>query len=105
MDTLCRPEPHPPKVSADKGKSLRIWDYNQSLSALLTICVTISTLGLDACHKAAAPPPATTAQAQQAPQTRQGADSRVRVYAPDYYVQHHGNNNVNPDYQLGGDHR
>ena len=45
------------------------------------------------------------AVAQQAPQTRQGADSRVRVYAPDYYVQHHGNNNVNPDYQLGGDHR
>jgi hypothetical protein len=80
VDTLRRPEPHPPKASADKRKSLRIWDYNQSLSALLTICVTISTLGLDACHKAAAPPPATTAQAQQAPQTTYAVPTADQLY-------------------------
>jgi opacity protein-like surface antigen len=40
--------------------------------------------------------------AQQAPQTqsRQGWNSRVHVYAPDYYVQQHGNSNTNPDFQL-----
>jgi hypothetical protein len=26
----------------------------------------------------------------------------VRVYAPEYYVEHHGNSNANPDFQLGG---
>jgi hypothetical protein len=42
--------------------------------------------------------------AQQAPQTqtRQGWGSRVHVYAPEYYEQHHGNSNTNPDFQLGG---
>ena len=42
--------------------------------------------------------------AQQAPQTqtRQGWGSRVHVYAPDYYEQHRGNSNTNPDFQLGG---
>jgi hypothetical protein len=42
--------------------------------------------------------------AQQAPQSqpRQGWGSRVHVYAPDYYEQHHGNSNTNPDFQLGG---
>jgi hypothetical protein len=40
--------------------------------------------------------------AQQAPQsqTHQGWNSRVHVYAPDYYVQHNGNSNTNPDFQL-----
>jgi hypothetical protein len=43
-------------------------------------------------------------QAPQAPQTqtRPGWGSRVHVYAPDYYVEHHGNSNANPDFQLGG---
>jgi hypothetical protein len=42
--------------------------------------------------------------AQQAPQTqtRQGWGSRVHVYAPEYYEQHHGNSNTDPDFQLGG---
>jgi hypothetical protein len=45
------------------------------------------------------------AMAQQALQTqaRQGWASRVRVYAPDYYVQHQGNSNTNPDFQLTHD--
>ena len=44
------------------------------------------------------------ALAQQAPQTqtRQGWGSKVHVYAAEYYVQHHGNSNANPDFQLGG---
>jgi hypothetical protein len=41
------------------------------------------------------------AQASQA-QSRQGWGSKVHVYAADYYVQHHGNSNANPDFQLGG---
>jgi hypothetical protein len=45
--------------------------------------------------------PAIAQQAQQT-QTWQGSASRVRVYAPDYYVQHYGNSNTNPDFQLGG---
>jgi hypothetical protein len=40
------------------------------------------------------------AMAQQPPQTRQGWDSRVHVYAPDHYVPQHGNSNTNPDFQL-----
>jgi hypothetical protein len=42
------------------------------------------------------------AMAQQPPQTqtRQGWGSRVRVYAPDYYVQQRGNSNTNSDFQL-----
>jgi hypothetical protein len=44
--------------------------------------------------------------AQQAPQTqtqtRHGWGSRVHVYAPEYYEQHRGNSNNNPDFQLGG---
>jgi hypothetical protein len=48
--------------------------------------------------------PAMAQQAQQAPQTqtRPGWGSRVHVYAPEYYVEHHGNSNANPDFQLGG---
>jgi opacity protein-like surface antigen len=48
--------------------------------------------------------PAMAQQAQQAPQTqsRQGWGSKVHVYAAEYYVQHHGNSNANPDFQLGG---
>jgi hypothetical protein len=40
------------------------------------------------------------ALAQQRPQTPQGWDSRVRVYAPDHYVPQRGNSNTNPDFQL-----
>jgi Protein of unknown function (DUF3300) len=80
VDTFCRPEPHPAKASFDKKNSVRIWDYNQSLSALLAICVTISTLGLDACHKAEAPTPATPAQAQQAPPTTYAAPTADQLY-------------------------
>jgi hypothetical protein len=42
------------------------------------------------------------ALAQQAPQTqsRQGWGSRVHVYAPEHYVQQHGNSNTNSDFQL-----
>jgi hypothetical protein len=44
--------------------------------------------------------------AQQAPNTRQDAQTsrrspRVHVYAPDYYQPWYGNQNVNPDFQLG----
>jgi hypothetical protein len=45
--------------------------------------------------------PAMAQQAQQT-QTRPGWGSRVHIYAPDYYVEHHGNSNANPDFQLGG---
>lgn len=48
---------------------------------------------------------ASQAFAQQAPsdaQTpRQEWSSRVRVYAPDRYTDWHGNQSVNPDFQLG----
>ena len=44
----------------------------------------------------------------QAPNTRQDAQtsrrdwsSRVHVYAPDHYTVWHGNQNANPDLQLG----
>jgi hypothetical protein len=42
------------------------------------------------------------AMAQQPPQTqtRQGWNSRVHVYAPDYYARQQGNSNTNPDFQL-----
>jgi hypothetical protein len=44
----------------------------------------------------------TPAMAQQAPQSqpRQGWNSRVHVYAPDYYARQQGNSNTNPDFQL-----
>jgi hypothetical protein len=45
------------------------------------------------------------AQSTAQTQTRQDWASRVRVYAPDYYVPHNGNSNTNPDFQLGGDKR
>jgi opacity protein-like surface antigen len=45
--------------------------------------------------------PALAQQASQA-QSRQGWGSKVHVYAAEYYVQHHGNSNANPDFQLGG---
>jgi hypothetical protein len=80
VDTLCRPEPHPPKAGSDKRKSLRVWNYNQSVAVLLSVCVTISTLGLDACRKTEAPPPATTAQAQQAPQTTYAVPTADQLY-------------------------
>jgi hypothetical protein len=51
---------------------------------------------------------AAPAFAQQAPNTRQDAQTsrqqrspRVHVYAPDYYQLWYGNQNVNPDFQLG----
>ena len=49
---------------------------------------------------------AAPAFAQQAPNTRQDAQAlrrspRVHVYAPDYYQPWYGNQNVNPDFQLG----
>jgi hypothetical protein len=49
---------------------------------------------------------AAPAFAQQAPNTRQDAQTsrrspRVHVYAPDYYQPWYGNQNVNPDFQLG----
>jgi hypothetical protein len=47
--------------------------------------------------------PASQTQTQM--QTRQDWASRVRVYAPDYYVPHYGNSNTSPDFQLGGDKR
>jgi len=45
--------------------------------------------------------------AQQAPNardvqtSRQQGPSRVHIYAPDYYQVWHGNQSVNPDFQLG----
>ena len=45
------------------------------------------------------------AQPTSQTQTRQDWASRVRVYAPDYYVPHYGNSNTNPDFQLGGNQR
>jgi hypothetical protein len=49
---------------------------------------------------------AAPAFAQQAPRRnahapRQDWSSRVHVYAPDYYVPQYGNQNTNPDFQLG----
>jgi hypothetical protein len=51
---------------------------------------------------------AAPAFAQQAPNaggdlqtSRQEWSSRVHVYAPDHYVPRYGNQNVNPDFQLG----
>jgi hypothetical protein len=51
---------------------------------------------------------ASPAFAQKAPNARQDAQtsrqqwsSKVRVYAPDYYEPWHGNQNANPDFQLG----
>jgi hypothetical protein len=48
--------------------------------------------------------PVMAQQAQQAPQTqtRPAWGAWVHVYAPEYYVEHHGNSNANPDFQLGG---
>ena len=34
---------------------------------------------------------------------RGGWSSRVHVYAPEFYSRPNRNNNMNPDYQLGGD--
>ena len=38
---------------------------------------------------------------QDAQTSRQGWSSRVHVYAPDHYTVWHGNQNANPDFQLG----
>ena len=38
---------------------------------------------------------------QDAQASRQGWSSRVHVYAPDHYTVWHGNQNANPDFQLG----
>jgi opacity protein-like surface antigen len=50
---------------------------------------------------------AAPASAQQAPSPRRDAQalqwsSRVHVYAPDFYQPQYGNQNANPDFQLGG---
>jgi hypothetical protein len=49
---------------------------------------------------------AAPAFAQQVPRRdaqapRHDWSSRVHVYAPEYYVPHYGNQNTNPDFQLG----
>ena len=49
---------------------------------------------------------AVPAFAQQAPNSRQDAQTsrrslRVHVYAPNYYQPWYGNQNLNPDFQLG----
>jgi hypothetical protein len=38
---------------------------------------------------------------QDAQTSRQGWSSRVHVYAPDHYTVWQGNQNANPDFQLG----
>ena len=38
---------------------------------------------------------------QEAQTSRQGWSSRVHVYAPDHYTVWHGNQNTDPDFQLG----
>ena len=38
---------------------------------------------------------------QDAQTSRQGWPSRVHLYAPDHYTVWHGNQNANPDFQLG----
>ena len=50
----------------------------------------------------AAPAFAQAPNARQDVQTsRQDWSSRVHVYAPDHYTTWHGNQNANPDFQLG----
>jgi hypothetical protein len=75
----------PETQHASRGKhslvpySWCVWDYHQSLAALLAVCVTISSLGLDGCHKEqpAAPP---AAQAQQPPPTTYAVPTADQLY-------------------------
>jgi hypothetical protein len=84
---------HPPlKVLRRFTKRRRIPEKRSSVMKIILITIALGAVLV-------AP-----AFAQQAPQTqtRQGWGSKVHVYAPEYYEQHHGNSNTNPDFQLGG---
>jgi hypothetical protein len=84
---------HPsPKVLRRIARRRRILEKRSSVMKIILITIALGAVLV-------AP-----AFAQQAPQTqtRQGWGSRVHVYAPEYYEQHHGNSNTNPDFQLGG---
>jgi hypothetical protein len=81
MGSLSRPEAkyenETPRIP--QPDRFRIWDYNQSLAFLVAFCVTISSLGLDGCHKEqTAPAPA--AQAQQPPPTTYAVPTADQLY-------------------------